>query len=248
VNPGQEVQDTVVVKNQLPPATVNLLAQNYKITTITSSTPAAMASVRRRRAFEITKRAFDIVFSSLLIILLLPLMGILGLAIKLDSPGPIFFRQKRCGLFGREFKLIKYRSMVPDAHQRQKEFKHLNEVDGPVFKINNDPRITRVGRFLRKLSLDEIPQLFNILKGDMSFVGPRPLARNELRLNPHWSETRLCVKPGLTGLWQVSGRSNSSFQDWVAFDTYYAKHQNFGLDLKILIKTPLKVVLGSGAC
>jgi lipopolysaccharide/colanic/teichoic acid biosynthesis glycosyltransferase len=248
VNAGRCIRDTVVVKDELKSATVNLLSRNFKITTIASSTAKRLPAVRRRRVFELVKRTIDVTFALILIVMLLPLMGILALAIKLDSPGPVFFRQRRCGLHGREFTLLKYRSMIPDAHQRQKEFKHLNEIDGPVFKIANDPRVTGVGRLLRKLSLDEIPQLFNILRGDMSFVGPRPLARNELRLNPSWSETRLQVKPGLTGLWQISGRSDSSFQDWVALDTYYARNQNLGLDLKILAQTPLKVVLGAGAC
>lgn len=182
-----------------------------------------------------------------MLVLFLPVMGAIAIAIKADSPGPVFFRQRRCGLRGREFFMFKFRSMVQDAAQRQHELKHLNQVDGPIFKIENDPRMTHVGKMLRKYSLDEIPQLFNILRGEMSVVGPRPLARKELKFEPSWSETRLQVKPGLTGLWQVSGRSDTSFRDWVALDKHYAMHQSLMMDLKILFKTPFNVLLGAGA-
>lgn len=248
VGPRQYLKGTVVVKNQLHAATVNLLEKNYNITTIASAKPApALAGQQRRRLYSFSKRGMDLFFALFLFMFFLPIMGVLAAAIKLDSPGPVFFRQRRCGLGGREFFMFKFRSMVQDAAQRQHELKHLNQVDGPIFKIENDPRMTRVGKILRKFSLDEIPQLINILRGEMSFVGPRPLARKELKFEPSWSETRLQVKPGLTGLWQVSGRSDSSFRDWVAMDKYYATHQSLLLDLKILFKTPFNVLLGAGA-
>ncbi len=248
VGARQRIMNAVVVKEQLQPATVNLLEKNYNITTIASSSPApALPGQRRRRLYDFSKRSLDIIFSVILLLLFLPAMGVLAVAIKLDSAGPVFFRQRRCGLGGREFHMFKFRSMVINAPQLQEQIRHLNQVDGPIFKIENDPRLTRVGKILRKLSLDEIPQLFNILRGEMSFVGPRPLARKELKYDPSWSETRLQVKPGLTGLWQISGRSDSSFRDWVAMDKYYAMHQSLALDLKILFKTPFNVLLGSGA-
>jgi lipopolysaccharide/colanic/teichoic acid biosynthesis glycosyltransferase len=236
------------VKEQLQPATVNLLEKRYNITTIASSAPAlALPGQRRRQLFNFSKRSIDLLFALILIVLLAPVILVIAAAIKLDTPGPVFFRQRRCGLGGHEFFMFKFRSMVADAAQRQDQLQHLNQVDGPIFKIENDPRLTRAGKILRKFSLDEIPQLFNILKGEMSFVGPRPLARQELKYEPAWSEARLQVKPGLTGLWQVSGRSDTSFRDWVAMDKYYAMHQSLALDLKILFKTPFNVLLGSGA-
>ncbi|MCG3154364.1 MAG: Bifunctional protein GlmU [bacterium] len=248
VGPRQRLQGAVVVKEQLRPAAVNLLAKNYNITTIASSAATTvLPGPQRRRLFDFSKRVMDIVLSLLLVILLAPVMLLVALAIKFDSPGPVFFRQRRAGLGGREFWMMKFRSMVQDAAHRQDQLRHLNQVDGPIFKIENDPRMTRVGKILRKLSLDEFPQLFNIMRGEMSFVGPRPLAYKELKYEPSWSETRLQVKPGLTGLWQVSGRSDSSFRDWVAMDKYYAMHQSLLLDLKILFKTPFNVLLGSGA-
>ncbi|NUO80561.1 sugar transferase [candidate division KSB1 bacterium] len=248
VGPRQHLQNTVVMKEGLQPATINLLEKNYNITTIASSnsTPV-LHGQHRRRVYDFCKRGIDLAFSSMLLALFLPVMSVIACAIKADSPGPVFFRQRRCGLRGREFFMFKFRSMAQDAAERQHELKHLNQVDGPIFKIENDPRMTRVGKILRKYSLDEIPQLFNILLGEMSFVGPRPLARKELKFEPSWSETRLQVKPGLTGLWQVSGRSDSSFRDWVALDKYYAMHQSLMLDLKILFKTPFNVLLGAGA-
>ncbi len=248
VGQRQHLQGVVVVNDQLHAATVNLLEKNYAITTIASSkSMPAMTGQFRRRLYDFSKRGIDLFCASILFLFFLPLVGALAAAIKLDSPGPVFFRQRRCGLGGREFFMFKFRSMVQDAAERQHELKHLNQVDGPIFKIENDPRMTRVGKFLRKFSLDEIPQLMNILRGEMSFVGPRPLAKKELKFEPSWYETRLQVKPGLTGLWQVSGRSDSSFRDWVAMDKYYAMHQSLLLDLKIMFKTPFNVLLGAGA-
>ncbi len=248
VGPRQHLQNTVVMKDKLQSATINLLEKNYNITTIASSGfTSSLPGQYRRRVYDFCKRSIDLAFSLVMLLFFLPVMGVIAIAIKTDSSGPVFFRQRRCGLRGREFFMFKFRSMVQDAAERQHELKHLNQVDGPIFKIENDPRMTRVGKTLRKYSLDEIPQLFNIFRGEMSVVGPRPLARKELKFEPSWSETRLQVKPGLTGLWQVSGRSDTSFRDWVALDKYYAMHQSLMLDLKILFKTPFSVLLGAGA-
>jgi lipopolysaccharide/colanic/teichoic acid biosynthesis glycosyltransferase/dTDP-glucose pyrophosphorylase len=248
VEGAQQISDAVVVKQQPPSAITNLLEKSFKITAIVASHHEVFSTARRRKIFEGMKRTIDVINALLCLAIFLPLMGLIALAIKVDSPGPILFRRRRCGLNGKEFFMFKFRSMVQDAAQRQEQLRHLNQQDGPIFKINDDPRLTRIGRFLRKSSLDELPQLFNILRGEMSFVGPRPLASKELRFNPFWSEIRQRVKPGLTGLWQSNGRSNVNFSDWVTADTQYVMHQSLALDLKILLKTPLKVLLSEGAC
>lgn len=247
VDTGRHIQDAVVVGHKLQPVAVNLLKKRFKIDTIAFSSSNLFAK-SRRQFYEAAKRVKDLVMALTLIILFFPLLLLVALAIKLESPGPIVFRQKRCGLYGHEFNMLKFRSMLPNADHLQEQLRKMNEQDGPIFKIENDPRLTRVGKFIRKTSLDELPQLFNILKGEMSFVGPRPLARKELRYQPEWVETRLQVKPGLTGLWQVNGRSNTSFSNWVKMDTQYVLNQNFLLDLKILVMTPLNVIFGAGAC
>jgi lipopolysaccharide/colanic/teichoic acid biosynthesis glycosyltransferase len=183
-----------------------------------------------------------------LIVPLLPVMGLIALAIKLDSTGPIFFRQERVGLHKRRFRMLKFRTMVPDADRRQAEVEHLNEAQGPIFKIANDPRITRVGRFLRRSSLDELPQIFHVLTGEMSLVGPRPMSLRDVDLfDQGIQRKRFSVKPGLTCLWQVSGRSNLPFSKWLELDLYYIEHWSLGLDLKILVKTVPAVLSGTGA-
>lgn len=248
VESEQQISDAVVVKQQPTSAIANLLEKSFKITTIVASNHENFSATRRRKIYEGMKRTIDVVSSLLCLAIFLPMMGLIALAIKFDSPGPVLFRQRRCGLNGKEFFMFKFRSMVRDAAQRQEQLRHLNQQDGPIFKITDDPRLTRIGRFLRKSSLDELPQLFNILRGEMSFVGPRPLASKELRFSPFWSEIRQRVKPGLTGLWQVNGRSSVTFSDWVTADTEYVLHQSLALDLKILFKTPIKVLLSEGAC
>jgi lipopolysaccharide/colanic/teichoic acid biosynthesis glycosyltransferase/dTDP-glucose pyrophosphorylase len=189
---------------------------------------------KRPKGYEIAKLIFDFLFSSLVLLFGLPVFIFLTLLIKLESKGPIFFRQIRCGKNGKEFKMLKFRSMISNADTLQKRLKILNEVDGPVFKISRDPRLTRVGRLLRKFSLDEFPQFINVIKGDMSVVGPRPLSKEEIKFNPVWRDIRLTVKPGITGQWQVSGRSEATFKDWIRHDTYYVNHRSFlveGFDL-----------------
>ena len=193
------------------------------------------------------KRAIDFVGSSILIILLSPMLLLLAILVKLDSKGPIFFAQERTGQNQRRFKMIKYRSMVINAEEIQAALMDQNEMDGPVFKIKNDPRITRLGRFIRKYSLDEFPQLFNVWRGEMSLVGPRPPIPSEVEKYTWSQRRRLSIKPGMTGLWQVSGRNEVGFEEWVELDLEYIDSWSIGLDLLILLKTFRAVVAGRGA-
>ena len=198
---------------------------------------------RERPLQEIVKRVFDIVFSLLVLVLTLPILILIAIAIKIDSPGgPVLFAQERIGLNGRRFKVLKFRTMIPDADNLKDQLLHLNEMDGPVFKITNDPRVTRVGRFLRKTSLDELPQFINVLKGEMSVVGPRPPLPREVNEYDPWHQKRLSVKPGITCIWQVSGRNEVSFEDWVKMDIAYIENRSLLLDLKLIIKTVFAVV------
>lgn len=194
------------------------------------------------------KRAVDIACSLILIVFLSPLLLLTALLIKLTSRGPAVFVQKRLGLNKRHFGIYKFRTMVMDAEKRIKEVEHLNEVKGPVFKIKNDPRITPLGRILRKTSIDELPQLFNVLKGDMSLVGPRPLPiRDYEGFNEDWQRRRFSVRPGITCLWQIGGRSSISFEKWMELDLQYIDKWSLWLDLEILVKTIPAVLRGSGA-
>lgn len=195
-----------------------------------------------------TKRTIDVLSSAVLLVMLAPLLAVVALLIKLDSRGPILFRQERVGLNKRRFQLLKFRTMRQGADHQQAHLEHLNQADGPVFKIKDDPRITRLGKVLRRYSIDELPQLFNVLKGDMSLVGPRPLpVRDVERINVRWHKRRFSVKPGITCLWQVNGRSNVSFERWVQMDLEYIDQWCLGLDFKILIKTVPVVLGGNGA-
>jgi exopolysaccharide biosynthesis polyprenyl glycosylphosphotransferase len=202
----------------------------------------------RPRGTRIAKRAIDIFGSALGLIVLAPLLVVIGLAVKLTSRGPMLFVQDRCGLSGRRFRFYKFRTMVQNAEARKHELEHLNEMKGPVFKIRRDPRITPLGRVLRKLSLDELPQLWNVLRGDMSLVGPRPPLPDEVaRYTPRQLQ-RLSVMAGITGLWQVSGRSEiSDFERWIELDLEYARTWSMWLDLRILLKTVVVVALVRGA-
>lgn len=194
------------------------------------------------------KRLFDLVGATMLLLACAPLFAIAAIAIRLDSPGPVFFIQDRVGLNKRRFRMLKFRTMRADAEARMEEVEHLNEKNGPIFKIRNDPRITRVGRWLRKTSVDELPQLVNVLLGDMSIVGPRPLSlRDALRMEKAWQKRRFSVKPGLTCLWQVSGRSNLSFEQWMQLDLEYIDRWSLGLDASILIRTIPAIVSARGA-
>jgi lipopolysaccharide/colanic/teichoic acid biosynthesis glycosyltransferase len=164
-------------------------------------------------------------------------MAVVAVLIKLDSTGPVIFSQKRVGLYGRKFTLYKFRTMILGAEGIKSHFEELNEMDGPVFKIRNDPRITRLGRFLRRASLDELPQLFNVLKGDMSVVGPRPPLPEEVEKYEVWQRRRLSMKQGLTCLWQANGRNTLDFKTWMKLDLDYIDNWSWWLDLKILLRT-----------
>ena len=184
------------------------------------------------------KRAMDIIGSLCGIILLSPLLIIVALAIKIEDPkGSVFFSQKRCGKDNKLFPMYKFRSMVSNAEELLEELMEHNEMDGPVFKIKEDPRITRVGKFIRKTSIDELPQLFNILRGDMSIVGPRPAIPHEVAEYSHYHKQRLLVKPGLTCIWQVSGRNSIGFDEWMEMDLEYIEKRNLWMDIKLIFKT-----------
>jgi exopolysaccharide biosynthesis polyprenyl glycosylphosphotransferase len=195
------------------------------------------------------KRAIDIVVSAGLLVVLSPLLVILAIGVRLISGGPAIFVHTRCGLHGRPFRFYKFRSMVADAEARKPALVHLNEVQGPAFKLARDPRITRFGRILRKYSLDELPQLWNVLIGDMSLVGPRPPTPGEVSGYTRRQKQRLTVVPGITGLWQVSGRNSiTSFDRWVELDLEYIERWSLWLDLRILARTVRVVLLAEGAC
>jgi exopolysaccharide biosynthesis polyprenyl glycosylphosphotransferase len=199
----------------------------------------------------VIKRALDIILSSAALVVLAPVMVLTAILIKLTAPGPVLFVQKRVGLNKRMFNIYKFRTMVIDAEQKLAEIEHLNEVSGPVFKIKRDPRITVIGAFLRKTSIDELPQLLNVLKGDMSLVGPRPLQLRDYELltqaGPDWQRCRFSVRPGITCLWQVNGRSSIPFEQWMELDQQYVHRWSLWLDLQILAKTIPAVLKGSGA-
>ena len=193
------------------------------------------------------KRSFDIAASGLALILLSPVMLGIWLAIRIDSPGPIIYTSKRNGKKGKLFNFYKFRTMHENADKMLDELRHLDETDGPIFKIRNDPRVTRVGRFLRRYSLDELPQFWNVLRGDMSLVGPRPPTPNEVMEYADWQLKRLEIRPGLTCLWQVKGRSNLSFREWMKLDLFYIENWSFWLDIKIILRTIVVVFKGEGA-
>jgi exopolysaccharide biosynthesis polyprenyl glycosylphosphotransferase len=196
---------------------------------------------------QFIKRTVDVAVAGVILLLSLPLLALLALMIKLDSPGPILFPQERVGKNGRRFTIFKFRSMVEDAEAQKAALAELNEAEGPLFKIKDDPRRTRLGKWLRKLSLDELPQLYNVLRGDMSLVGPRPPIPTEVAQYKEWHKRRLEVSPGLTGLGQISGRSSLTFDEVALLDIYYIENWSLGLDAKILLQTVPKVLFGHGA-
>jgi exopolysaccharide biosynthesis polyprenyl glycosylphosphotransferase len=193
------------------------------------------------------KRAIDVVLSAAALLALSPLLLVTAVAIKLDSPGPVLFRQRRIGVNGREFRMVKFRSMHRDAEARLASLRALNEVSGPVFKIKRDPRITRVGRFIRRTSIDELPQFWNVLRGEMSIVGPRPHLPAEADQYQRRHVRRLSVKPGITCTWQVSGRSSIGFDRWMELDLAYIDSWSLWQDVKILARTIPAVLTGRGA-
>lgn len=193
------------------------------------------------------KRLIDVVFSTVALVVLCPLLGVIAVAVYLDSPGPVIFAQRRVGKAGEDFVMYKFRTMVADAEQRLDELKNFNEGAGPLFKLHQDPRVTRVGTFLRKFSLDELPQIFNVLRGDMSLVGPRPPLRNEVEAYEYRTFRRLLIRPGLTGLWQVNGRSDLSWEESVRLDLYYVENWSVLGDVIIMWHTFKAMVRPAGA-
>jgi exopolysaccharide biosynthesis polyprenyl glycosylphosphotransferase len=193
------------------------------------------------------KRTVDVVAAAFSLVLLFPLLAAIAAAIRITSPGEVLFRQTRCGLGGRRFTLFKFRSMVNNAEQLRAELHQLNELEGPHFKISDDPRITPVGRVLRRFSLDELPQLWNILRGDMSLVGPRPAIPDEVEQYEPWQRRRLRMRPGLTCIWVLEGRSDVDFQRWIQLDLDYIDNWSLWLDCKIFFRTIPIVISGRGA-
>ena len=193
----------------------------------------------RKVIYLILKRIMDIMGAAIGIILVSPILLFIAILIKLESNGNVFFSQRRIGLMGKEFKMYKLRSMVDNAENLKKNLEDKNEMLGPMFKIRNDPRVTKTGRFIRKTSIDELPQLINVLKGEMSLVGPRPSLLSEVNKFEPWMLKRLEVKPGLTCYWQVSGRNNISFEEWMKLDIDYVNNRSILLDIKLILKTVL---------
>lgn len=192
---------------------------------------------KEKKIYKFFKRAIDIIGSLVGLILASPILLVVGILIKLESKGPIVFSQTRVGLNGKEFKMYKLRSMVVNAEELKKKLEAQNEMSGPMFKIKDDPRITRIGKFIRKTSIDELAQLVNVLKGDMSLVGPRPSLPKEVAEFESWMLERLEVKPGLTCYWQVMGRNNIEFKEWMRLDVKYVRERSFCLDIKLIFKT-----------
>lgn len=241
VGPGETVKKSFFIKDDSSSARKDLvhLANDgpYKLVIGNIQDLQLYKARLWHKVFLASKRLLDVFFSSLALISLSPLFFLICLIIKLDSKGPVLYRQRRCGKNGDEFTMYKFRTMYTGSDSLQQEFKKKKDVDGPMFKMANDPRITRCGGFLRKSSLDELPQMLNVLKGEMSLVGPRPLVMDEMSFAPSWRDIRLKVKPGITGLWQISGRSDVSFDEWIKNDIKYVRQQCIVLDIKIMIRT-----------
>ncbi|MBN2071300.1 MAG: sugar transferase [Candidatus Krumholzibacteriota bacterium] len=203
--------------------------------------------IREDRFFTFFKRATDIIIAGLILLLFLPVIPVIVLLIKLDSNGAILFKQKRIGKGGREFDFYKFRSMLQGAESIIGHLRPLSGVDGPIFKLKEDPRVTRVGRFLRRSSLDELPQLLNVIKGDMSIVGPRPNLPSEVAHYLPWQKKRLEVTPGITCFWQITGRSHIGFHEWMRLDLEYIRKRSLVTDFKIMLKTIPAVIARKGA-
>jgi lipopolysaccharide/colanic/teichoic acid biosynthesis glycosyltransferase len=208
---------------------------------------AGMHPQRDPRAYEAVKRLLDLAGGLALLVLLFPVFPLVALMIKFDSAGPVFYRQTRIGRGGRPFKFYKFRSMYAESDRRRADLEARNELDGPVFKIKADPRITPVGSFLRRSSMDEVPQLLNVLRGEMSIVGPRPPLPTEVARYLPWQRMRLAVKPGITCLWQISGRSHIGFDEWMRLDMEYLRTRSLWTDFQIFMKTIPAVMTRRGA-
>ena len=242
--PSNSYIKNMIALNGLKIGDANLIPSDYCVkgtVDLSGITPVT------HNVYKIAKRIMDVALSAIGIILLLPLFLLIAVILKIDSPGPLFYTQMRCGIRGKLFGMVKFRTMVANAETLHKELVSKKDIDGPMFKLINDPRVTRFGKVLRKISLDELPQLFNVLKGEMSLVGPRPLIMDEMKFSPSWRDIRLSVKPGITGLWQVQGRSVAPFHDWIRYDVHYVKNQSLLLDMEILLKTIKAVLKKAGA-
>lgn len=206
-------------------------------------------TTKPKKCYEMVKRLLDILLSIIGLILTSPILLWVALKIYLEEPGaPILFSQERVGKNKRTFTMYKFRSMCTDAEEKLENLLDKNEIEGAMFKIKDDPRITKIGKFIRKTSLDELPQLWNVLKGEMSLVGPRPPLPREVRQYSHHDEQRLLVKPGCTGIWQVNGRSDVNFKEMVAMDLQYVQQRSIIIDFKIILKTIWKMLYTKGAC
>lgn len=226
----------------------NVLVARVSLTQLGNIPLLTLEPVAHNENKLMAKRLFDLIITTIALPVVLPVMAVVALAVKLDSPGPVLFVQQRVGLRKHLFPMFKFRSMHQNAEEKLKEIEHLNEAEGPNFKIANDPRITKVGRFIRKTSLDELPQLFNVLYGDMSLVGPRPMSIRDVDLfDKGIQRKRFSVKPGITCIWQISGRSNLSFDEWLKLDLDYIENWSLWLDLKIILKTIPAVLWSKGA-
>jgi exopolysaccharide biosynthesis polyprenyl glycosylphosphotransferase len=235
------------VKVRLAPKTTDLLVQRGEFVPGQGAPLFELRPPVLAGTDWLVKRTFDLVVSFVVVVAGLPVWLVIAAAIKLDSHGPVLFRDLRVGVGLREFGMLKFRTMVEGASEQQVELEAQNEAGGALFKIRDDPRVTRVGRILRRLSLDELPQVLNVLGGEMSLVGPRPLPLRDFSQLEAWHRKRYLVLPGVTGLWQISGRSNLTFDDLVRLDFYYIENWSIWLDISILVKTPLAVFSGRGA-
>ena len=236
---GTDVQP--IIMEAVDPDRRHHKRSNQEETVVNHFTPGALPSHESNIILDTVKRAVDIMGSIVALTLAAPLLIVCAALIKLTSKGPVFFSQIRVGKAGRLFRMYKFRTMVVNAEELKQTLAEQNEVSGPVFKMKNDPRVTWIGRFLRKTSLDELPQFINVLLGDMSIVGPRPPVPKEVKQYRNWQMRRLSVKPGITCIWQVSGRNQIEFEDWVRMDLRYIDHWDVWLDLQLIFKT-FKVV------
>jgi exopolysaccharide biosynthesis polyprenyl glycosylphosphotransferase len=227
----------MLVRDRVTPRVISIYGEPFVAFESAPKAPEALAA----------KHTFDVLVAGVALVALLPLLLFVSLAILFTMGRPVIFAQERVGLFGRRFRMIKFRSMVRDAEHQREAVAGLNELQGPVFKARDDPRVTWIGRLLRRTSLDELPQLLNVLRGQMSLVGPRPLPVPEQQQMHGWQRRRLSMKPGITGLWQVSGRSDLGFEEWMRLDLKYVDEWSFRTDLWLLLKTIPHVLWGKGA-
>ena len=243
IKAGAEFRDTVVLPDSWSERGSVIFPAIGNGSSFRAEHVAVKAPMVSKQVYRSLKRAFDVLVSACVLLLSIPAMLLISIAIKLDSPGPVLFRQRRCGQKGVEFTMYKFRSMVSNAEDVKREIQFLNQVDGPMFKMAEDPRTTRVGRFLRATNLDEFPQFWNVLKGDLAMVGPRPLSWDEMYLNPRWRDLRISVPQGIVGLWQMYSHANTSFADWIRYDTEYVYNRSFWLDQKIIFLCAQKGLL-----